>query len=231
MNVEAFFTLSYGLYAVCSGSEHKKNGYIANTAFQVTAEPAQLAISCNKDNFTTQVIEETGYFSVSVLAQKTKSDLIGLFGYQSGSDIDKFTKVSFKLGETGIPILLEDSLAWFECKVVQKIDVGSHILFIGEIVENDLLVEDGTPLTYAFYRNVKKGKAPKNAPTYIEESQKPEDDSKQTVNKTHHCLACGWEYDSVKGEPGQDVAEGTSFEDLPEDFTCPICGATLDLFE
>jgi rubredoxin-NAD+ reductase len=45
------------------------------------------------------------------------------------------------------------------------------------------------------------------------------------------CSLCGWEYDEEVGLPEQGVAPGTKFEDLPEDFVCPICGAEKDAFE
>ena len=42
---------------------------------------------------------------------------------------------------------------------------------------------------------------------------------------------CGYEYDPVKGDPENRIAPGTKWEDLPEDFTCPICGLDKDAFE
>jgi rubredoxin len=46
----------------------------------------------------------------------------------------------------------------------------------------------------------------------------------------HVCLACGYVYDEEKGAPELGIAPGTKFEDLPADFTCPICGVGKDLF-
>ena len=51
MNIEAFFKVSYGLYIIGSAYDGKRSGYVANTAFQVTAEPARFAISCSKNNY------------------------------------------------------------------------------------------------------------------------------------------------------------------------------------
>jgi len=45
------------------------------------------------------------------------------------------------------------------------------------------------------------------------------------------CMACGWVYDPAVGEPGQGVAPGTAFEDLPDSFVCPECGLGKDEFE
>jgi rubredoxin-NAD+ reductase len=45
------------------------------------------------------------------------------------------------------------------------------------------------------------------------------------------CGPCGWEYDEEAGLPEQGIAPGTKFEDLPDDFECPLCGVGKDLFE
>ena len=171
MNVEALFKFSYGLYVVTSQAEEKKSGYIGNTVFQVTSDPLQLAISCNRDNYTADIIKESGRFGVSILEQDTKSTIIGTFGYKSGRDVDKFSDVDYFTTENGTPIVKENSVAWFDCKVVKTVEVDSHILFIGEVVDGDLLQKEKTPLTYAYFHEVKKGISPKNAPTYIDKSK------------------------------------------------------------
>lgn len=45
------------------------------------------------------------------------------------------------------------------------------------------------------------------------------------------CSVCGYEYDPEIGDPDSGIAPGTPFEDIPEDWVCPVCGATKDLFE
>jgi len=223
MNIEAFFKISYGLYAVCSKSGSKLNGYISNTVFQVTAEPAQFAISCSKNNFSADLISESKAFSISVLEKDTGPDIIGTFGYRSGKDTDKFKDLKYKTGTTGSPILLNNTIAWFECKLINSFDMGSHILFIGELVDHDLCMSDKDPLTYAYYREFKKGKAPKNAPTYIDENKaKAKPSSEKTVK--YYCPACGYVYDPEVGDPDSGIAPGTRFEDIPGDWVCPTCG-------
>ena len=44
------------------------------------------------------------------------------------------------------------------------------------------------------------------------------------------CDLCGYEYDPASGVPDQGIEPGTAFEDLPEDFTCPVCGADKSQF-
>lgn len=236
MNFEAFYKLSYGLYLVSTGNKNEKSAYIANTAFQVTAEPSQLAISCHKDNFSAGLIDKSGVFSVSVLAQDAKSEIIRNFGYETSSKLDKFaTNVDYKYGQTGVPVVTSESIAWFECKVSQQIDVGSHIVFIGEVVDNELLKPDADPLTYAYYRNVKRGLAPKNAPTYIDkskiENKKDAEPESAPELEGARCLVCGYLYDPKVGDPDGGIPPGTAFEDIPDDWMCPACGATKDMFE
>ncbi len=48
--------------------------------------------------------------------------------------------------------------------------------------------------------------------------------------KKYVCDVCGWEYDEAEGLPEQGIAAGTKFEDLPEEFVCPLCGVGKDMF-
>ena len=221
INIDALFDISYGLYIVCSGDSKKGNGFISNTVFQVTSKPAKFAICCNKNNYTAEFIKTYGTFSVSVLEKDVSSETIGHYGYKSGRDIDKLRGFKVKYGETGAPIVLNDSIAYLECKVCETIDVGTHLMFIGELVSSEVIDENKEPITYLYYRNVRKGVSPKNAPTYVD----PELVTKGNLNtsKTYKCMACGYVYD--------EADEGVKFEDLPDNWTCPVCGAPKSDFE
>jgi len=223
MNVEAFFKVTYGLFVVSTKSDHKLYGYISNTVFQVTAEPARFAITCSKNNYTSGMIQQSGAFAFSILQKETRPDIIGTFGYRTGKDTDKFAKFNFMTGKTGSPVLLDDTLAWFECEVEQTIDAGSHFLFIGKVIDCDVINALAEPLTYTYYREVKKGKAPKNAPTYID-PDKLKQQAQQAVWEKYYCTACGYIYDPAVGDPEHGVPAGTRFEDLPDDWVCPVCG-------
>ena len=48
--------------------------------------------------------------------------------------------------------------------------------------------------------------------------------------KKYVCDVCGWEYDEAVGDPEHGIAPGTKFEDLPEDFECPLCCVGKDQF-
>lgn len=229
INFEAFFKISYGLYIVSTGDKETKNGFISNSVFQVTADPPQFAACCNKDNYTAELIEKYGSYTISVLSQEAQTELIGKFGYKSGKDIDKFEGMDFKEGDLGAPIVTDSVLSFIECKVKKTFDVGTHLIFIGEAVSADLLDDTCEPMTYAYYRNTRKGLAPKNAPTYIDKKKLDKKPAKATSPR-YQCPACGYVYDPVKGDPDSGIDPGTAFEDIPDDWVCPLCGTEKEDF-
>lgn len=170
INPEALYKVSYGMYIVCSGNRDSGNGYISNTVFQVTSNPPKFATACSKDNFTAGIISKTGFFSVSVLSDAAAPELFGRFGYRSGKVYNKLQGMEIRYGETGVPIVLNDAVAVFECRLTDTVDAGSHLIFIGEIVLSEVIDDSAESLTYLQYRRVRKGAAPKNAPTYIDKS-------------------------------------------------------------
>jgi len=247
MKYKAFHKLSYGLYIIATELNGKKFGYIGNTAFQITSEPAQIAISSHKNNNSTAKILESGKFSISVLKKEVNTSLIGEFGFMSGADFDKFRNLETITSVTGAPIITDSSVAWFDCKVVNSIDLGSHILIIGEVLDSDVLSGE-EPLTYDYYREKYKMLAPKNAPTYLEKEKLEKEKVPEPVIKTepkeevHHentsvelssytCSICGFQYNPEEGDPAMGIPPGTPFEDLPEDYKCPICNAGKDYFK
>jgi flavin reductase (DIM6/NTAB) family NADH-FMN oxidoreductase RutF len=167
MNLKALHTCSYGLYVISSRKRDRFNGQIANTVFQVTSDPPTIAVSINKQNLTHEFISESKVFTASILSQDTPLSFIGHFGFKSGREVDKFKDINYKLGQVKAPIVLDHSLAYLEAKVINQVDVGTHTIFIGELVGADV-IREGEPMTYAYYHKVKKGTTPKTAPSYIE---------------------------------------------------------------
>ncbi|MFC1930017.1 flavin reductase family protein [Chloroflexota bacterium] len=170
MNVKALWKLGYGIYVVTSKKGSRLNGQIANTVFQVTSEPPTVAVSINKNNLTHEFIKESQVFAASVLCQDTSLTFIGRFGFKSGRDTDKFEGINYKIGETGAPIVIDNIVSCLEARVVKEIDVGTHTIFVGEVVNADI-VADKACMTYEYYHQIKGGKTPKAAATYIEEKR------------------------------------------------------------
>jgi len=166
MNLKVLRNCTYGLYVIGSRKGDRLNGQIANTVFQVTSEPPTIAVSINKQNLTHEFVSESKVFTASILSQDTPLSFIGHFGFKSGREVDKLKDVKYKLGETKAPIVLDHSVAYIEAKVIHQVDVGTHTIFIGEVVGADVIGE-GEPMTYAYYHQVKRGTTPKTAPSYI----------------------------------------------------------------
>jgi len=229
MNSKTLHKISYGLYVICSKNGEKMNGQIANALFQVTAEPATIAVSINKQNLTHEYIEKSNFFTVSILSENTPMGFIGNFGFKSGRDIDKFKDVEYKLGKDKVPLVLDNALACIEAKVINKIDVGTHTIFIGRVEDADILSED-KPMTYEYYHKVKGGVSPKTAPTYSSMVDKETKKEEEKMDK-YVCKVCGYVYDPEKGDPDNGVEPRTKFEDITDDWVCPVCGVGKEDFE
>lgn len=165
MNTDVFNNLSYGLYVVSTMDDGRATGCTANSVAQITAEPSTVAVSIHHDNYTNKCIREFGKFAVSILAEDSNPMIIGKFGFFSGKNKNKFQDIDFDMVE-GTPVL-NDVCGYIVCKVLDKMETPTHTVFLGEVIEGDVKGDRRTPMTYAYYHNVIKGKSPKNAPTYI----------------------------------------------------------------
>ena len=153
MNKSAFRKLSYGVYLISSLDGDRPTGCIANSAMQITSDPASIAISINHDNFTNSCIERTGKFTVSVLSQNAQFELFKHFGFQSGRDTNKFkTFEKCARGTNGIYYITQGTNAYISVTVNKTEDLGSHTMFIGEITDMEVL-SDIPSVTYEYYQN------------------------------------------------------------------------------
>jgi len=229
MNSKFLYKLSYGMYVISSKKGKKFNGQIANTIMQVTSDPQAIIVCINKNNLTHEYIKASKVFTVSVLSTETPMKFIGSFGFKSGRDIEKFKGVNYRIGKTGVPIVLENAVAYLEARVKGSMDAGTHTLFVADVVDGDIL-SDGKVMTYEYYHVVKKGLVSKNAPHYIK-NEKKELKEEVLKMKKYRCTVCGYIYDPQKGDPDTGIKTGTPFEELPDDWVCPVCGAGKDAFE
>lgn len=172
--------VSYGMYVVASfrpsttsaklgtsplGNGRKLNGQIANTVFQVTSEPPQMAVCLNCQNLTHELVSESRRFSVSILSQETPLQFIGLFGFKCGRSVDKYSGISHRVLASGTPVITEYSLGWLDLEVTQAIPLGTHTLFVGRVTGSEA-IGSGRPMTYDYYHQVKGGRTQANAPTF-----------------------------------------------------------------
>ena len=164
MDLEALFRLTYGMYVVGSFNGESVNGQAANSVFQVTAEPPKIAISISKHNLTHEFIEASKVFSVCVLELETPLPWLGPFGFRSGRDMNKLENVRWRKGVSGAPLIEDHCVAAVEAEVTESLDLGTHTLFIGKVINSEVL-NDNKIMSYADYRE-KKGRTPDKAPTY-----------------------------------------------------------------
>ena len=177
MNTSALFKIGYGLYVLTANEQGKDNGCIVNTVMQITSDPCQIAVCVNKNNYTCEMIQRTRKFNVSVLAEGVNFETFKNFGYQSGRDVDKFANFyDTKRANNGVLYVTKNTNAYFSAWVQQEIDLGTHIMFIAQLVEAEVLSETPT-VTYDFYqKNIK----PKPQPT---------------EKKGWRCKICGYIYE------------------------------------
>lgn len=213
MNSLALRKLSYGVYVISTLDKERPTGCVANSSMQITSEPATVAVSINHNNYTNQCIRETGKFALSILGEGVDPGIIGTFGFQSGKEVNKFDSVAYEMKE-GVPVLT-DACGYLVCEVVDQFETQTHTIFLGRLIDADVLKQE-EPMTYAYYHKVVKGKSPKNAPTYIPEE---ETQTEPETGVKYVCSVCGYIYDG-------DIP----FEELPEDYVCPICKQPKSVF-
>lgn len=207
MDETAIFKLSYGLFYLGSKADGKENVCVVNTVAQVTQEPLRVSVTVLKGGCTHDLITKSGAFSVGIMGLNVSLDDVAHFGQVCGFDTDKLAGYAYETDVLGNPLYSKGCIASLSCKVIQTVDLGTHTLFIADLIDAKNLSSD-EPLTYAGYRDLKAGKKPvvKNG-------------SSQEESSTWQCTICHYVYDG-------DIP----FEDLPDDYVCPVCGKPKSAF-
>lgn len=183
MNPKALFNITYGLFMLSAQQDGKDNACIINTAAQIANDPTRIGIAAIQKNLTHDMILKTGRFNVSAISTDAPFELFKRFGMQSGRNVDKFEGFAdVERSANGLYHLTKYANAWFSCKVVDKIDLGSHTYFIGELEDCEVL-SSVPSCTYGYYQSDIK---PKPAPV---------------EKKGWVCSVCGYVYE------GEDMPE------------------------
>lgn len=198
MEQTAIYRIPYGLYYLGTKKGEKQNICVVNTVQQVTDTPQRISVTVLKANLTCEMIAASGTFSAAILDMDSTTKDIAHFGQQSGRDADKLSGMDIKTDVLGNPVYVKNCAAVLSAAVTERVDLGTHMLFIGEVKDAAVLT-DKTPMTYAEYRARKAGKAPASAKA----------EGKSAV---YQCSICHYVYDG-------DIP----FEELPDDYVCPIC--------
>jgi len=143
--VKARWLITNGVYVITANWNDRLNGMAAAWVTRIAAEPVLVAVAIWHENFTYELVRRSGAFAVNILGEG-QQELGRWFGRRSGREVDKFSKVKYRLGPTGSPILV-DALAYLDCKVIFQRAFGDHTLFVGEVVEEGIQRE-GAPLVY-----------------------------------------------------------------------------------
>lgn len=208
MDKTALFKITYGLYLAAVEYEGERCGCIINTASQATDTPCRILVTMQKRNHTTELVMRKKSMTVSALAISCPTEVIRHFGFQSGRDTDKFADTAYRTDGEGNPYIAEHVTAYYSCRVMQSIDLDTHMLFICDVEEAENLSAEAA-LTYGDYRAAKNGKV----------SEMPVESEKKTVKK-YVCPICHYVYDG-------DIP----FGDLPDSYVCPICKQPKSIFQ
>ena len=161
MNTKALYNLTYGVYLMSAKDGGKDNACIINTAVQVANNPTRISVAAIKGNLTHDMIVKTGKLNLSALSVDAPFSLFEHFGMKSGRDVDKFaTFTDVARSENGLLYLTKYATAFLSLNVVESHDLGSHTLFIGELVDAEVL-EKAENCTYGYYQTVIKASATK----------------------------------------------------------------------
>ena len=204
MNTKAFNKLNYTLAIVGAKADGKRHGCIVNSFAQVTSSfPSKFTVTLNKDHDTKDALEKAGSFVVTLLGKDTPKELVNAFGYKSGRVGDKFAAYDAKEDENGNPYLTENMVARISCKIINKLEIGNYVLYVGEATEAEVL-SDGLVLTVDEFTN-----AGATTPTTATVFRTLEG------NYGWRCTVCGYIYED---------------DDIPDDFVCPLCRAPRSKF-
>lgn len=203
MDKKAFGKLSYGLYIASSTFEGKNAGCVINSLQQATSSaPQKFTVTLNKDNFTREIVEKSGFLAVTVLDKEADLSVINEFGFKSSRVVNKFEKFETAVDENNMIYVKQFAAARLGLRVLDQVDLGSYILFITEATSAEL-IGGGDPLTVAYYQEAKNGTTPPAAPIF------------RTLESSYRCQVCGYVYKS---------------DTIADDYRCPICGAPAEKF-
>ena len=129
------WTMPSGLYIVGSRAGERRNGMTCNWVTQLGFDPKLLGVSVEKDAVTHELVAEGGVFALCIVDREDRA-IVRKFTKPVEVDLEARTLNGFPFhdGSTGAPIL-DQAVAYADCEVRSTVDVGSHTLFVGEVVD------------------------------------------------------------------------------------------------
>ncbi len=184
MELNAVNKIGYGLYILTTNADGVDNGCIINSVCQVALNPDRIIVSVNASGYTCELIKKSQKFNLSILSEETPFYVFEHFGFVSGREKDKFEKNdNLFRSKNGIYVVPKYANSYLSAEVTDIIDMGTHILFVATVTEQQIL-DDTASITYDYYHKNTK--------------PKPQD----TKKTGYRCEICGYIYegDDIPGD-------------------------------
>jgi flavin reductase (DIM6/NTAB) family NADH-FMN oxidoreductase RutF len=133
-----------GLFVIGSRAGERRNAMTANWVTQVSSSPKLVAVSVEKEALTHELISEGRAFSVNVVDREDRA-IVRKFTKPVEVGAGTLNGFGFHDGPTGAPIL-DQAVAWLDCRVQSTLDLGDHTLFVGEVVDAGFQKPEDTPV-------------------------------------------------------------------------------------
>ena len=149
-----------GMYVLTTREEGRDYGCLVNTAMEVSRNPGRIAVCLVKRNLTCEVLQRTGIFNFCALTEDAPYELFHRFGMTSSRKVEKFADFPH-LGRSanGLAYLTDFANMYLSAQVVETVDLGDHILFIGQITEDVVLSDKPTCTLDYFSKHIQKNGA------------------------------------------------------------------------
>jgi flavin reductase (DIM6/NTAB) family NADH-FMN oxidoreductase RutF len=136
-----------GVTVITTAHDGWLHGMTANAVTSVSLDPLLLLICVDHTAHAHEQVTKSGKFAVNILTEE-QEEISRLFAETAEAEQGSLRGAAYHFGMSGAPVL-DQSLAYLECAVVDRCEGGDHTIFIGEVLDGDLLHE-ASPLV--FYR-------------------------------------------------------------------------------
>jgi flavin reductase (DIM6/NTAB) family NADH-FMN oxidoreductase RutF len=120
--------LDYPVFVVTTVADGEPAGCLVSLASQTSVHPPSFVISLTLNSHTAEVASRSEFLAVHMLPRRQQA-LAELFGTQTGREVNKFERCSWRPGPQGMPIL-DETVAWFVARTVSRSDVGDHVVYL-----------------------------------------------------------------------------------------------------
>ena len=149
-NIKITRKITQGMYVLTT----KHGGCIVDAVSQISSgDNPLIAVSVMKTNYTNELLKKNDKFALSVLGKDVNPEIIKTFGFKSAKDIDKYENIETTNIEN--VNIINDSLGYMIIEKIDSIDNETHTLFIGKIIEADIL-KDEEAMSYQYYQEHKE---------------------------------------------------------------------------